>query len=115
MSITLQNERESNQEGLSKQMASATPLLVKPPQSQWQQRIQEFKNWMKMPPVGTESVQNAPPKGTESMQNAPPKETESMQSASPYNTESQQTLYLEEILTKELKEEWEGFNSQIKV
>jgi len=39
MSIALQNGRESNQEGLSKQMASATPPLVKPPQSQWQQRI----------------------------------------------------------------------------
>jgi len=34
MSITLQNGRESNQEGSSKQMASATPPLVKPPQSQ---------------------------------------------------------------------------------
>ena len=61
--------------------------------------------------VGTESVQNAPPKGTESVQDAPPREIESMQSASPYNTESQQTLYLEEILTRELGEEWEGFNS----
>ena len=36
MSIALQNRRESNQEGLSKQMASATPPLVKTPQSQWQ-------------------------------------------------------------------------------
>jgi len=34
-----------------------------------------------------------------------------MQSASFYNTKSQQILYLEEILTKELEEEWEGFNS----
>ena len=52
-----------------------------------------------------------PLEGIESVQNAPPKGTESMQSASLYNTESQQTLYLKEILTKELKEEWEGFNS----
>jgi len=29
MSIALQNKKESNQEGLSKQMASATPPLVK--------------------------------------------------------------------------------------
>jgi len=61
--------------------------------------------------VGTESVQSAPSKGTESVQNAPPKGIESMQSTSPYNTESQQTLYLKEILTKELKKEQEGFNS----
>ena len=59
-------------------MASATPPLVKPPQSQWQQRLQDFKDQMKMSPVGTESVQDAPPKGIESIQ-----------SASPYNTESQ--------------------------
>jgi len=39
ISIVLQNGRESNQEGLSKQMASTTPPLVKQPQSQWQQRI----------------------------------------------------------------------------
>ena len=43
--------------------------------------------------------------GTESMQDTPPKETESMQSASLYNTKSQQTLYLEEILIRELEEE----------
>jgi len=49
--------------------------------------------------------------GTESVQSAPPKGTESMQSASLYNTESQQILYLKEILTRELKEKWEGFNS----
>jgi len=36
MSIALQNKRENNQEGLSKQMASVTPPLVKLPQSQWQ-------------------------------------------------------------------------------
>jgi len=67
-----------------------------------------------MPLVGTESVQSAPPKGIESMQDAPPRGTESMQSASPYNNKSQQILYLEEILTREPREEWEGFNSQIK-
>jgi len=81
-------------------MTSATPPLVKPPQSQWQQRIQEFEDQMRMPLVGIESMQNAPLRGTESIQ-----------SASLYNTKSQQILYLEEILTKELKEEWEGFNS----
>jgi len=32
--ITLQNKRESNQEGSSKQTASVTPPLVKQPQSQ---------------------------------------------------------------------------------
>ena len=52
-----------------------------------------------------------PSKRTESMQSAPPKGTKSMQSVSFYNTESQQTLYSEEILTRELKEKWEGFNS----
>jgi len=111
MSITLQNKKESNQKGLSKQMASATPPLIKMPQSQWQQRIQDFKDQIKMPSVGTESVQNAPPKRTESVHSAPPKKTASMQSASPHNTESQQTLYLKKILTRELSEEWEGFNS----
>ena len=69
---------------------------------------------MRMPPVGTESMQSAPPKRTESVQDALPRGIESMQSASLYNTKSQQILYLEEILTKELKEKWEGFNSQIK-
>jgi len=34
ISIALQNRRESNQEGSSKQTASVTPLLVKQPQSQ---------------------------------------------------------------------------------
>jgi len=111
MSIVLQNGRESNQKGLSKQMASATPPLVKTPQSQWQQRIQDFKEQIRMPPVGTESVQSAPPKGIESVHSAPPKETASMQSAFLYNTESQQTLYLKEILIRELSKEWEGFNS----
>ena len=55
-----------------------------------------------------------PLKGTESMQNAPPKGTESMQSVSFYNAESQQILYLKEILTRELKKKWKGFNSRIK-
>jgi len=94
MSIALQDRRERNQKDSSKQTASATPPLVKLPQSQWQQRIQDFEKQMRMPPKGTESVQSAPPKGTENMQNA-----------SPYNTESQQILYLEEILTREPREE----------
>ena len=34
ISIALQDKRESNQKGSSKQTASATPPLVKPPQSQ---------------------------------------------------------------------------------
>jgi len=59
-------------------MASVTPPLVKTPQSQWQQRIQDFKEQMRMPPVGTESVQDAPPKGTESVQNTPPRGIASM-------------------------------------
>ena len=63
----MQNKRESNQEGLSKQTASATLPLIKQPQSQWQQRIQEFKDQIKMPPKGIESVQSAPPRGTENM------------------------------------------------
>ena len=107
----MQNKRESNQKGSSKQTASATPPLVKQPQSQWQQRIQNFKNQMRMPPVGTKSMQSAPPKRTKSMHSAPPRGIESMQNAFLYNTESQQILYLEEILTRELKEEWKGFNS----
>ena len=61
--------------------------------------------------VGTESVQSAPPKRTESVQDALLRGIESMQSASLYNTESQQPLYLKEILTKKLREEWEGFNN----
>jgi len=69
---------------------------------------------MRMPLIGTESVQDAPPKRTESVQNAPPKGIESMQSASPYNTESQQTLYSEEILTRKSRKEWEEFNNQIR-
>jgi len=52
-----------------------------------------------------------PPKGIESVQSAPLRGIESMQSASSYNIESQQILYLEEILTRELREEWKGFNS----
>ena len=36
ISITLQNRRKSNQEGLSKQTVSVTPPLIKQPQSQWQ-------------------------------------------------------------------------------
>ena len=52
-----------------------------------------------------------PPVGTENVQDAPPKEKESVHSAPPYNTESQQTLYSEKILTRELGEEWEEFNS----
>ena len=107
MSIALQNRRESNQEGSSKQMASATPPLVKPLQSQWQQRLQDFKDQIRMSSVGTESMQDAPPKKTESMCSAPPKGTENMQNASFYNTESQQTLYSEKILTRELKKKVE--------
>ena len=80
ISITLQNGRESNQKGLSKQMASATPPLIKPLQSQWQQRLQDFKNQIRRS-VETESVQNAPLKGTESVQNTPLKGTESVCSA----------------------------------
>jgi len=45
------------------------------------------------------------------VQSVSPREIKSMQSVSPYNIESQQTLYLEKILTKELKKEWKGFNN----
>ena len=62
-------------------------------------------------PKGIESMQNAPLKRTESVQDTPPKGIKSMQNAFLYNTESQQILYLEEILTRELEKEWEGFNS----
>ena len=64
-----------------------------------------------MPPTRTKSIQSAPPKKTESVCSAPFRGIESMQNASPYNAESQQALYLKKILTKELKEEWKGFNS----
>ena len=94
MSIALQNRRENNQENLSKQTANATPPLIKKPQSQWQQKIQEFKDQIRMPLKGKENMQSAPPRGTESMQ-----------SASFYNTESQQTLYSEETLTRKPKKE----------
>jgi len=49
------------------------------------------------------------------MQSAPPKGTKSMQSVFSNNAKSQQFLYLEEILTKSLGEEWERFNNKIKV
>ena len=69
MSIALQNGRERNQKGLSKQMASAIPPLKKgkKPQvpSAWAQKIQEFENQIKMP-KGTESVHNVPPYNTKS-------------------------------------------------
>jgi len=92
-------------------MTSTTPPLIKTPQSQWQQRIQDFKEQIKMPLEGKESMQNAPPKGKESVQEAPPRKTESMQSVSPHTTESHQPLYSEEILTQKVSKEWEGFNS----
>ena len=77
---------------------------------------------MRMPPVGIKSMQSAPLKETESVKATltkkennvratPPRGIESIQSASLYNTESQWILYLEEILTKKLKKEWEGFNN----
>ena len=44
--------------------------------SAWAQRIQEFKEQIKMP------------KRKESMQEAPPRGIENMQNVSPYNTES---------------------------
>ena len=80
-------------------MASTTPPLVKMPLSQWQQRIQDFKNQMRMPPVRIENMQSAPPKGIESVRSAPPKGIESIQSVSLYDTTSHQLLYSEEILT----------------
>ena len=47
ISIILQNKRERNQDSLSKQVTSATPLLIKgkKPQvpSTWAQRIQKFE------------------------------------------------------------------------
>jgi len=88
ISITLQDRRERNQESLSKQEASTTPLLVKG-KKLW---VQEFGNQMRMP-----------------------KGTESIQSVSPKNNKSQQFLYLEEILTKSTGEKWEEFNRRIKV
>jgi len=54
------------------------------------------------------------PEGKENMQEAPPKGIESMQSVSPHNIKSHQSLYLEKILTQKPKEDWKGFNSQIK-
>ena len=63
---------------------------------------------------GTESVQETPPKRKENVQETPPKKTKSMQNAFFYNTKSHQSLYLEEILTQKPKENWEGFNNQIK-
>ena len=41
-----------------------------------------------------------PPKGTESVYNVPF-----------YNTESHQPLYLKEVFTQKIGEDWEGFNS----
>ena len=64
-----------------------------------------------MPPKGTESIKATLTKTEDNVRATPPRGTESIQSASFYNTKSQQTLYLEEILTRELKKEWKGFNS----
>ena len=56
MSITLQDRKERNQNGSSKQSASAAPPLVKgkklPNLSAWAQRILKFKDQIKMPPKG---------------------------------------------------------------
>ena len=70
---------------------------------------------MRMPPKGTENVKATLTKMEDNVRATPPRGIKSIQSAFFYNTESQQTLYLKEILTKELEKEWEGFNSQIKV
>jgi len=43
ISIILQDRREKNQKGLSKQTVSVTSPLVKQPQSTWQCRLQDFK------------------------------------------------------------------------
>ena len=57
--------------------------------------------------LGTESMNTTTPKiGIESIQATPSsKEKESVHSVPPISPESQQTLYLEEILTRELGEE----------
>ena len=48
MSIALQNKRERNQNGLSKQSASVTPPFIKDKKPQipsiWTQQIQKFKD-----------------------------------------------------------------------
>ena len=44
-----------------------------------------------------------------------PKKTESMHDAFFNNLKSQQFLYLEEILTKLLKKNWERFDGRIKI
>ena len=54
------------------------------------------------------------PKGIESVKNSPLKGKESVHSVLFSNTDSQQSLYLKEVLTKLLREEWEGFNGRIK-
>ena len=69
---------------------------------------------MKMPLVGTESVKATLTKTEDNVKATPSRGTESMQSVFLYNTKSQQILYLKEILTKELREEWEKFNNRIK-
>ena len=54
------------------------------------------------------------PKGKKSVQSAFFKGKENMQDTSLSKIKSQQFLYLKEILTKLLKEKWEGFNERIK-
>jgi len=81
ISIALQNRKKKNQESLNKQMASATPPLIKDKkplvQSAWAQQIQEFKNRIKML-KRTESVEVTQLKGSGSTTATPPKETESV-------------------------------------
>ena len=101
MFIVLQDGRERNQKGLSKQNASATPPLVKG--TQWAQKIQDFKEQIKMPlkgrsqkgifPIvtGTANVQKTPPGGIKSIHNVPP-----------YNMINHQPLYLKKSLYKKL-------------
>ena len=104
-------------------MISATPPLIKQPQSAWQNRIQEFKKQMRMPQKGRnqrgifpiiteiESMKATQLTGSKSAVTTPPGGTERVHSVPFYNIESHQPLYSEKIFTQKVGKDQEGFNN----
>jgi len=115
MFIALQDKRERNQKGSSKQKTNTTPLFVKGTKPQ----IQDFKSKI----VSKKKCRQKEKAKktfffiiteTESVQKTPFRKTKSVHSILPYDTESHQPLYLEEILTQKVGENWKEFNNWIK-
>ena len=61
--------------------------------------------------VKIESMKATQPQKSKNTATIFSKGTESIYSIPLYNTKSHQPLYLEEILTQKISENWEGFNS----